>query len=50
MRLFESFSNNKNKTAVESVNPQTAAILMSYGFSGTKNPTGNKRVNQQQAK
>lgn len=39
MRLFKSFSNHKNRTAIESINPQTAAILISYGFSGTKKPT-----------
>ncbi len=46
MRLFKSFSNHKNKTAVESVNPQTAAILMSYGLSGTKNSARHKKVNR----
>ena len=50
MRLFKSFSNNKNKNAVESVNPQTAAILVSYGFSGTKNLTQHKRTDRQQTK
>ncbi|WP_319422952.1 hypothetical protein [Pleurocapsa sp. FMAR1] len=45
MRLFKSFSNHKNKTAAESVNPQTAAILMSYGFSGTKNSARQKSAN-----
>ncbi len=50
MRLFKSFSGNKNKTAIESVNPQTAAILMSYGFSETKNPARHKRASQQQTK
>ena len=50
MRFFKSFSNYKNKAAVESVNPQTAAILMSYGFSGTQNSVRNKSVNQQQTK
>ena len=48
MRLFKSFSNNE-KTAVESVNPQTAAVLMSYG-SNTKNHTRHERTNQQKIK
>ncbi len=43
MRLFKSFSSNKNKPAIKSVNPQTAAILMSSGFSGTKNLARHKR-------
>ena len=50
MRLFKSFFDHKNKTAVESVNPQTAAILMSYGFSGTKNQNLHKRANPQRTK
>ena len=45
MRLFKSFSNHQNKTAVESVNPQTAAVLMSYGLAGTKNSARHKRAN-----
>lgn len=49
MRLFKSFSKNNRKTAVESVNPQTAAILMSYGFSDSKN-TRHKKANQQLTK
>ena len=44
MRLFKSFSTSKNKTAVESVNPQTAAILMSYGLAGTKNFARHKKA------
>ena len=50
MKLFKSFSNNNHKTAVESVNPQTAAILISYGFSGTRNLTRHQSANQQQTK
>ncbi|MGF1590266.1 MAG: hypothetical protein ACFCU7_13670 [Pleurocapsa sp.] len=50
MRLFKSFSSNQNKTASESFNPQTAAILISYGLSGKKNRSRPTRINQPSTK
>ena len=50
MRLFKSFSSNKNKSAIASVNPQTAAIIMSYGLSSTQKLARHQRINQQQTK
>ena len=50
MRLFKSFSSNKHKTAIASVNPQTAAIIMSYGLSSTQKLARHQRANQQQKK
>ncbi len=50
MRLFKSFSSNKNKTVSESFNPQTAAVLLSSGLSGNKNLSRDQRTNHQQTK
>ena len=50
MKLFKSFSNNRRKSAIASINPQTAAIMMSYGLSSTQKLARHQRANQQQTK
>lgn len=44
MKFLKSFSTQTRESIVQHVNPQTAAIIMSYGFTGTINSSENTKL------